>query len=114
MELCIGRRFAPDVEEKIVENKGLVANCGRITGMAERRGVEMLGYLTLAEDSELKEAVLSHATECAQCAKLVWEGQKLWMCNHPEFGPDSESVKKVRDQLQRSISASTIKNGQAS
>lgn len=92
-----------------MENKGLVANCSRIAGTAERRGVEMLGYLTLMDNSELAAAVLSHASECAPCAKLVWEGQKLWMHNHPEFDPDPEWIKTVRGVLQRRASASGLK-----
>jgi len=80
----------------------MVANCSLIAGTVDRRGVEMLGYLTLADRSELAAAVLSHASECAQCAKLVWEGQELWMRNHPEFDPGPQWTKAVHDELQRS------------
>lgn len=96
-----------------MDNKGLVANCSRISGTAERRGIEMLGYLTLMDNSELAAAVLSHASGCAQCAKLVWEGQNLWMRNHSEFNPDPEWIETVRGELQRRAAASSLKNGQS-
>ena len=79
--------------------------CVLIRELIKSLGQEMVGFLTLRDHSAMADRVLAHGSECPQCAGILFEGQDLWLKNHPQAVPPDAFVDEVRAVIEAQIQA---------